>query len=130
MEYTIRLDPADGIFTVSHSGDFDIEGLTREAKDLISHPQWRPGSSCLLDYRPVNLLQIPTNTIHQCVDVLQRNDPRLGNSPLAIVVKDRGDFGIGRMFQIIAESRIFASIKVFTDLDAARKWLKSAGPSA
>ncbi len=129
MEYAIRFDPADGIFTVTHSGDFDFEDFIRATKDLLSHPQWRPGRPLLLDYRSVNLLQVPTDLVHQGVGILQMNDSFFGNSILAVIVKDRGNFGIGRMIQIIAEGKVSASLELFTDIEAGYQWLKSIKPS-
>ncbi len=129
MEYDIRFDPADGIFTVTHSGDFDFEDFIRATNDLLSHPQWRPGRPLLLDYGSVDLLQIPTSLVHEGIGILQKNAPLVGKSIIAVVVKDRGNFGIGRMLQIIAESRVSQLLEPFTDIEAAYKWLKSIKPS-
>jgi len=69
--------------------------------------------------------------LDQKISVLISYQDRIGNGKVALIVKDEANFGMSRMFQLMADSKMLGlDIGVFYDFHAADVWLKDDQPPA
>lgn len=123
MEWTIEYFPDREAFEVVVSGDFTLEEQERMTAEILDHAAWRPGTPVLFDRRETRWNQVAYSTMREAVRIHEAEDERIGAGKSAIVVASGAAFGLGRQFQGIAEPRVSASLRIFTDIGEARAWL-------
>lgn len=130
MQHKLETDPFHKIFMVTTDGDATVEGIFAFLDDIISHPQWRPGMSVLLDHRRLDLSPITPRGIEQVSDYFAGISDALGNGKLAMVMNKEVDFGIARASEIITQDRTQMQLRVFRFVEDAWAWLKESAPES
>jgi hypothetical protein len=116
-------DPED--VRVTTSGLVTVEDLDAYVQEILADPRFRPGLHVLVDHRRADWSAMTEYDLRRRVDLLVRDADRIGGARSAWVGATAGDYGIGRMMQAFHESRSELSVRIFTDVDAARRWLAS-----
>lgn len=123
MKHTLEVSE-NGSFTIITEGDGDVEGIIAFLKDIISHPQWKPGNHILLDHRALKIDAITVSGIEDVSAYFKSIADKLGNGKVALVMKRDIDFGIARAWENITAYDVDIKVYVFRELEKAISWLK------
>ena len=122
MKHTLEINE-NGFFTVKTEGDGDVGGIIAFLKDIVSHPQWKPGNKILLDHRALSIDAITRSGIEHVSAFFKTIGDKLGNGKIALVMNRDIDFGIARAWENITEYDVDIKIYVFRELEKATSWL-------
>lgn len=120
MNLTYTIDKTANIVNVVYTGHPEFVEWAEMMYNVFRDPDFKAGFSFLLDRRGV---KTPPSTgyIERVVAFSRQHRKELGKSKIATVVGEPGSYGMARMFQgLTPENR---SLRVFTDIDEARRWL-------
>ncbi|GLC26362.1 hypothetical protein [Roseisolibacter agri] len=129
MRWTVEFDDARGAAIVRTSGVFDHAAHARMVEDIVSRPEWRPGHPVLFDHRDLDFGDAGYQHMLAAADNHRAHDQQIGAARSALVMKSPADFGRARQFEQMVEGVVRADLAVFTDEDAAWRWL-AAGSRA
>ena len=125
MKHTITVNSKHNQFHVKTQGNGHVDGFITFFKDLINHPQWRSGSSILMDHRDLHIDGIPMTGIEVISQFFKGIGPKLGDGKLAMVMKREIDFGLARAWEILTADDVDIKIEVFRSFSEASQWLES-----
>jgi hypothetical protein len=128
MHWTVDLSGAKGYAIVTTSGAFDVAGHLRMIEDIVSRPEWSPGTNVLFDHRGLSFDDADLRAMYQASANHQLNDARIGNGKAAVLMRSLSDYGRGRQFEQLTADRTSATSRIFLDEAEALDWL--AGPTA
>jgi hypothetical protein len=121
MTYTID-DQLGLVVVVARGGITDEEALaTFDA--VMADPRFRPGMSILHDNRELETVVTPA-FVKAFVARIERSGDLLRGSRSAFVESGSARYGMARMASALSESTPI-EIRVFRDIDEARRWLLS-----
>ena len=124
MLHTLKVSDDGSLFTVTTSGNGDLQGIIAFLEDIISHPQWKPGNFVLLDHRSLSIHEIDASGVQGVSEFFISIGAKLGKGKIALVMNRDVDFGIARHWEIITGDLVDIQINVFRDIDKATAWLK------
>ncbi|MDA3797970.1 MAG: hypothetical protein PF692_02705 [Kiritimatiellae bacterium] len=124
MKHTIKVSENGTFFTIVTEGDGDFDGIISFLKDLVSHPQWKPGNKILLDHRALKLDNIKTSGVVAVSEYFKSISAELGKGKIALIMRRDVDFGIARAWEMITEYYVDINIYVFHEFDEAIAWLE------
>jgi hypothetical protein len=124
MKHILKVSEDGSFFTIITEGKGDVEGIIAFLKDIISHPQWKPGNLILLDHRALKIDEITVTGIEDVSAYFKTISNELGNGKVALVMKREIDFGIARAWENITEYGVDIKVYVFRELEKAISWLK------
>ena len=117
MTITVTID-ADLAMVFTHAtGKLDVGDVHAHRIGLREHPDYRPGMNHLIDLREAKLAPEPAELRH-----LVSEDPFDGGGRRALLVADDLLYGMGRMYEMLAEQRRIA-FRPFRSLADACAWL-------
>lgn len=123
----VRWEWRESILMITTIGPYANDELAKAFGEMRSHERFVRGTPLLFDARD-SKAELNRADIDWRVGPLANALKRDGFGPLiAFVVTDREPhrFGIARMVQTLTEAKGF-EIEVFTDVDAALRWMRSA----
>jgi hypothetical protein len=123
MKHKLVANTSDMLFIVTTEGDGDVEGIISFLKDIISHPEWKPGFNILLDHQALEIDTIKSDGISKISSYFKSISSKLGSGKIALVMKRDIDFGITRIWEMITEPDVDIKIRVFRGLEKAKAWL-------
>jgi len=129
MKHNIRFEQNGLFVTITASGDPTYLGFERCLNELLDNPAWKPGMSVLDDFRELNIKKLNGKDIRENVRLHKQYIERIGSSWIAVVVTSRVEFGLMRMWEILAENS-FPQHRVFYTTDDALIWLSQEGAVA
>ena len=124
MKHTLKVSKNGSLFTIKTEGGGNVEGIIAFLKDIISHPQWKPGNYILLDHRGLKIDAITVSGIEDVSAYFKSISDKLGNGKIALVMKRDIDFGIARAWENITAYDVDIKVYVFRELEKATRWLK------
>lgn len=124
MEWIVEYIADKKIATVRTIGSFTVEDHARMVEDIVSREFWKPGLDVLFDHRELEFGFTNFEIMKRASANHEKNDERIGNGKAAILMKSIVDFGRGRQFELIADDKVSAKLKVFRDEESAVKWLQ------
>jgi hypothetical protein len=124
MKHTLHVSEDGLLFTIVTEGDGDVAGIIAFLKDIISHPQWKPGKRILLDHRRLNIEEITLSGVEDVSFYFISISDQLGDGKIALVMNRDIDFGIARAWESVTNLDVDIKIHVFRELEEARDWLK------
>jgi len=128
MKHDIKFEHDGSLVTITASGEPTYAGFETYINELIDSPAWYPGTTVLCDFRELMIKNLSGNEIRSIVNVHKPYMNRIGNSKVAVVVSRRVDFGLVRMWEILAED-IFPQHRGFYTIEEALKWINEEGIS-
>jgi hypothetical protein len=123
MQWTVDLSGARGYAVVTTSGAFDVDGHLRMIEDIVSRPEWIPGTDVLFDHRGLSFDDADLRAMYQASANHQLNDARIGNGKAAVLMRSLSDYGRGRQFEQLTADRTSATSRIFLDEAEALDWL-------
>jgi hypothetical protein len=121
-EITFSSDPE--ILTIRAWGPATIEGVRAYFQEAVSRPEWKPGISCLLDFRELDLAKLSSEQLEALVAFFDKNKEGVGAAFIAIAVTRSVEYGVARMWTSLSET-VGMHQRVFYALDEGRAWLAS-----
>lgn len=127
MPITWDIDEDAKLVTVRVAGSLTLDAAREVLMELYAQPSYRPPMVDLWDLRAAQIDSSPGD-VEAFVRFIQGNRGDHGTEQTALVVANMVDFGISRMYQAHAEVCLSLSIRAFTQLDEAYRWLDRAMP--
>jgi hypothetical protein len=123
MKHTITVNAKHNQFIVITQGDGHVDDFISFFKELINHPQWRTGSSILMDHRDLHIDGIAMKGIERISHFFKGIGPKLGDGKLAMVMQREIDFGLARAWEILTADDVDIQIEIFRSYEDACHWL-------
>jgi hypothetical protein len=123
LRHELTVENNGSRFVVTTHGEASVSGILAFLDDLVSHPQWKPGSQILLDHSDLDLGRIAQNGIGQVSQYFIKIAPQLGAGKIALIMNREIDYGIARAWELMTADDVDISIFVFRSVEDARKWL-------
>lgn len=130
MEWDVMFDAARGVAIVTTRGVFNDADHARMVADVLRREQWRPGHPVLFDHRALDFGAAGYGQMLAAGDNHRAHDDRIGASRSAILMKSVADYGRGRQFELILDGAVSADLAVFTEEEAAWRWLTAGTDDA
>jgi hypothetical protein len=121
MEYEIH--PRQGFLEVVTHGDGDVEVFKKLLRDVLEHPDWKPGIPVYIDHSDLNPESLTVDGMVALAGMISAAKVELGPSRLAILAPGDLLFGIGRMWQVYVENEWDGSTEIFRSREDALSWL-------
>ena len=125
MEYSITQH--DGFDQIVASGAADYDTMVAMITELISRPEWRPGSAILLDYRAFDAGPLKVGEISRLAELVSEHRSRIGPARLLFVVSRNLEFGLVRMWEAYVSGNWDGDAMIFKSREEALVSLKDSG---
>jgi hypothetical protein len=123
MNWKIENIETDHYVRITFEGRFDISQHPQIFKDIISQEFWQPNTPLLMDNRNLDFGQLDYTAMTWLSNNFQGFSEKLGHGKAAMLMKSNRDFGYGRQFETLSETRSKLQMRVFTDEEETLKWL-------
>jgi len=117
----VTIDKENNLVTRVVRGEVSAEDLLASISEVLDHPEFHPGMKSLTDMRDVTPQGKPSDVM-AIAEVIKRKGARLTGAKAAVVVSAQIPFSMARSLQGYAGKSPF-QIRVFYDMDEARRWL-------
>jgi hypothetical protein len=104
-------------------GKFTAEDQLKMMEDVSRREYWQPGLNVLCDFRKLEFDIDSLAAIREASANRQKNEAKIGSGKSALLMNSLADYGRGRQYQLLTESKVSAQIRVFTDENEALDWL-------
>lgn len=123
MSIETTIDTELGIVVQRVQGDLDSDAVIEAQKRLYLNPDHDPTLPVLWDTRSGRASSMPFAEMENLVDRSEKLWENMGQGRTAILVASEADFGMGRMYQALAD-QMPRRLSVFFDYEEAVAWLK------
>ena len=115
MPTTWLFEPILRAFVLTSVDTAPVDDFFRALDELLAHPKARDRMRLLIDH---SRIPAPTSElVREGITRLVRYVGRLEHAEIALVVPGAGDYGIGRMADLMLDGRL--KIEVFNDMPTA-----------
>lgn len=129
MPVEYRLEPGANLVMLTFKGKVSYDDVAAAFLDRVRQPDYRPGMNILADGRQASF-DISTQDMVRLVALFeQRRQERGVGFRFALASGEDLTFGLGRMFEAHA-ARLPEQIRVFRDLEEARRWVMGGAEPA
>ena len=120
MAFTYRIDKTSGIVYLEGE-PLDIDEWRQTLFTLFADPDFKAACHFISDRRFSDKPR-STDFLKTALTFLKAHADQVGKCKWATVVSTTAAYGMGRMVQILSED-MDIEVKVFTNIDEARRWL-------
>ena len=114
----LRTDPAS-YFQVRIVGDFCPDAFLRGYEALVAHPDYRLGTNIVWDARESSFASLSPDDVMAFCDRLVSVAVEWRGGRGACIVSRAVDYGLSRMFAMLAEGSVKMNFRVFYGIDEA-----------
>lgn len=125
MNWTVDKIQEQSFITVVTENDFNLSDHRKMVEDIVTRDFWKPGTDVLFDHRKLRFGSADYSVMREASITHQKYEKQIGGGKAAILMKSRADFGRGRQFELLTESRASARFHIFLDETQAVNWLLS-----
>lgn len=125
MNWNIEYIPDGKFVKVDMKGNFHPEEVEVMADEMFAQPFWRPGINVLLDHLELDFGVTDVETWRGLSELHVRNNAKFGETKLALLMKSLPDYARGRQYELLAEPKVSARIRVFQNEAEAVEWLRN-----
>ena len=119
MTISYRIDAVRKIIYTTIEGEITNKQLARHSRKIGKDPEIDRSFVELVYVEPTSLARVTSSGIRDSADALRASTPI---KRIAIVATQDIDFGLGRMFQLIADESPI-EIQIFREQEKAKHWL-------
>ena len=123
MEWSIEFKKDKNYVKVTLTGIFNASEHLRMIEDVVSQKYWKSGMNLLLDSRLVDYSKATLEVMRQAGSNMSRFESQIGPGKAAVLMATVFEFGKGRQFEMLAEDKSPANIRIFLDEAQALLWL-------
>ena len=127
MNVTYIIDKAARIVHFKYTGHPSFAEWAATMTSVFRDPDFQPGFSFLMDRRHVKIVPT-TEYIRKVVAFDREHQAEFAMSRIATVVSESASFGMARMAEELSGTE--DKLRVFNDIEEARRWLTSQNPPA
>jgi len=124
VDVNVEFDAAQRFFRVTPEDPLSFEQFVSTFDVIFTHPSFHPGANILWDFRRADVGRVDRESLQRIVVWAQNHADLRRGSRVAIVTARDADFGVARMFELTAGSRLAQDIRVFRDLAEAAAWMR------
>lgn len=106
-------------------GNFTVADQLQMMEDITKREYWQPGTNILCDFRKLEFDTDSLAAIREVSANRQKKENEIGSGKSALLMNTLADYGRGRQYQLLTESKVSAKIRVFTDEKESLDWLLS-----
>jgi len=122
MPIETEYDAKAGLRIHTVSGDFSFDELRETLETLYSHPGFDPDADSLWDLRRAKV-DFSAKDVRVLAEFVATNWGGGGQSRAVIVASKDFEFGMARMYQAVLEDQTPNPVRVFREIDQAKRWL-------
>jgi hypothetical protein len=123
MDWSIQFTKDKDYVKVTLEGDFNASEHLRMIEDILAQEYWRSGMNLLIDSRSVDYSQATFDVMMQAGSNMSRFESQIGSGKAAVLMETVLTFGKGRQFEMLAEDKSAANIRIFLEESQAVQWL-------
>ena len=127
MPYSLKIDSARRRVAFKATGVFSKDEVLGAIKDMLAHPEFRPGTDALIDLSEVEDVPLSGADVRDKVELDKALLTEIGNARWAFVATRDVVYGLTRMFQLLMNDTPIA-VETFRDTRAAEAWLGDVDP--
>lgn len=118
----VSIDQEKGLAVIRAQGALQLQDFHALTETLIDHPDFRPEMDSIWDFRQADLSCFDAGKLHNLALFML---PRLKQLPKrhAIIVGRELEYGIMRMWDVIAQRETPQERRLFWDYDEGVEWL-------
>ena len=124
MQPEIRFESDYQSIIIRLKGKASFQHVVLYLKSLLDHHCWNPGLKVLVDCREISIRHLTTQTIYDIAELFKLNTKRIGDGQWAFMMKNKVDYGLARMWQMLTEDYVDFSNQIFLSFEEAREWLE------
>ena len=114
--------PEDNLVIQRLSGAVTLPSIVKQAREVINAPEWKWDYDVIIDLTEA-VLHLTGSHVRNLSSLAQDEDIKAGR--IALVTSRDVDYGLSRMYAILAASSVHEEVQVFRTTDEAHEWLKS-----
>ncbi len=122
LTWDITFGPGHVFVVITASGIATPESLSRMARSVARHRNWKPGTPVVCDFRAISFSRISSPEILDLTRQRHTYMPMIGDSPVAIVVGSTEDAGLVRRYQT-SSGETTGLFAVFSEFESAAAWI-------
>jgi len=123
MDWSIEFTKDKNYVKVTVRGVFNAFNHLLMIEDIVSQKYWKSGMNLLADIRLVDQSKATLDAMRQAASNMNRFKSQIGSGKAAVLVAKTFEFGKGRQFEMLAEDKSEANIRIFLDESQAVQWL-------
>jgi hypothetical protein len=123
MDWSIELVKDKNYVKATVMGIFNTSDHLLLIEDIVSQKYWKSGMNLLADIRLVDQSKATLDGMRQAASNMSRFESQIGSGKAAVLVATIFEFGKGRQFELLAEGKSPANIKIFLDESQAVQWV-------
>lgn len=109
--------------TIQLRGKVSFHRIALYLKRLLNDPQWDSGMKVLIDCRNICIRHLATRVIYDIAEIFKINKNRIGQGQWAFVMRNKVDYGLARMWQLLTEDYVDFNSQICMSLEEAWEWL-------
>lgn len=129
MDWEIDFETFAGLMVIKASGVVEVEGILEYVKAAVTHPEWRKGMPVLVDFRNIDTDGVEYPDIKRIAAILAPYASTIGDLRVAVVVSRPQDYGLIKIWEVLAGEVLAAHEVCYTIGDALAFLDGSAGES-
>lgn len=123
----LSVDPERRLATVRLTGTLQADDLKEAFAAMVGHPDFEAGFNSLWDLRGASAARLDFEALRDVVRAVATRKDARGRGKVAIVVTQDVDYGVSRVYEMLA-SGLPTVVNVFRTLEEAAAWF--AAPAA
>jgi hypothetical protein len=123
MAYTYEIDRRRNFVRIIVTGRDSVADILRRMREISNDLRFSPGMDVLNDFTGVTDLNLSADDIDGITKLQKALDDLIGGGRQAIVADQDLIYGLGRMYETLAEGRVSMKIRIFRQLREAEAWL-------
>jgi len=126
MAHDIRVDLQQEYLTIEICGKANIEQVNAVILDFVKSSEQASIKKLLFDCRQVLIQHLTANDIREVAALIKAKTDSFQNQKWAVVMRNKTDFGMARMWQLLTENHVTFTSKIFQSYEQAKEWLLSS----
>lgn len=123
MNWAIDFEIFDGLMAIKASGPASVEGFLQYMRQALSDPRWQKGMPVLLDFRDLDTDRIEYADIQKIASIFTPYASLIGGVKVAVVVSRPQDYGLVRIWEMLARD-VFSAHEVYYTINDALAFLR------
>ncbi|GEM_PF-6797020 len=120
--WDITFGPDHVFVVITASGNATPESLSRMARSVARHRNWKSGTPIVCDFRAISFSRISSTEILDLTRQRNTYMPLIGSSPVAIVIGSAEDAALVRLYQT-SSGETTGLYAVFSEFESAAAWI-------
>ena len=129
MAIDIKFDTDKKFLVITVEGELVFDEFASATQTITSSTNFPADTNAIWDMRKSNFHHADAELWRQFIEYRAGFTQR-ANCKAAIIVAGDFEFGMSRMFQMLAEHKIHMQIQVFRDMAAGERWMLQDQPHA